>query len=95
VVAGQIPAGVQYGENDVPHRLLVYLATMVGLRHRLTGEMKDNKGKPIYFDSIDNSAYILEGRALRAQVVDCISWRDVPRDSRGHREIEGTLVNIA
>src|SRR5207249_7562768 len=35
------------------------LASMVGLKAPPTGEMKDNNGKPIYFDSIDNSAYIL------------------------------------
>ena len=32
---------------------------MVGLKPPPTGEMMDNNGKPIYFDSIDNSAYIL------------------------------------
>ena len=35
------------------------LAAMAGITPPPTGEMKDNKGKPIYFDSIDNSAYIL------------------------------------
>ena len=32
---------------------------MVGLKAPPTGEMMDNDGKPIYFDSIDNSAYVL------------------------------------
>jgi hypothetical protein len=32
---------------------------MAGIPVPPTGEMKDNNGKPIYFDSIDNSAYIL------------------------------------
>ena len=32
---------------------------MVGLTPPPTGEMMDNNNKPIYFDSIDNSAYIL------------------------------------
>ena len=32
---------------------------MVGLKAPPKGEMKDNDGKPIYFDSIDNSAYIM------------------------------------
>jgi arylsulfatase len=32
---------------------------MVGIKAPPTGEMMDNNGKPIYFDSIDNSAYIL------------------------------------
>ena len=35
------------------------LAGMAGIPVPPTGEMKDNNGKPIYFDSIDNSAYIL------------------------------------
>ena len=35
------------------------LAAMAGVPVPPTGEMKDNNGKPIYFDSIDNSAYIL------------------------------------
>jgi Sulfatase len=39
-----IPAGVLYGEM---------------MSHPPHGEWKGNDGKPIYFDSIDNSAYIL------------------------------------
>jgi hypothetical protein len=35
------------------------LATMVGLTPPPHGAWQDNDGKPIYFDSIDNSAYIL------------------------------------
>src|SRR6266705_1937880 len=35
------------------------LASMVGITPPPKGEMMDNNGKPIYFDSIDNSAYIL------------------------------------
>jgi hypothetical protein len=35
------------------------LAGMAGITPPPYGEMKDNNGKPIYFDSIDNSAYIL------------------------------------
>src|SRR5262245_49732113 len=35
------------------------LASIVGLTPPPHGEWKDNEGKPIYFDSIDNSAYIL------------------------------------
>jgi arylsulfatase len=35
------------------------LAGMVGLTPPPHGEWKGNDGKPIYFDSIDNSAYIL------------------------------------
>ena len=35
------------------------LATMVGLTPPPHGAWTDNDGKPIYFDSIDNSAYIM------------------------------------
>jgi arylsulfatase len=35
------------------------LAGMADIPVPPVGEMKDNNGKPIYFDSIDNSAYIL------------------------------------
>ena len=31
---------------------------MTGITPSATGEMKDNNGKAIYFDSIDNSAYV-------------------------------------
>jgi arylsulfatase len=34
-------------------------AAMAGLTPPAKGEMKDNEGKPIYFDGIDNSAYVL------------------------------------
>ena len=33
-------------------------AAMVGLTPPAKGEMKDNNGKPIYFDGIENSAYV-------------------------------------
>jgi hypothetical protein len=55
---GKIPAGARYGE-------MMYidcwatLASMVGLTPPPHGEWKDNDNKPIYFDSIDNSAYIM------------------------------------
>jgi arylsulfatase A-like enzyme len=53
-----IPAGVQYGEMMSHIDSWATLATMVGLTpppHDWVG----NDGKPIYFDSIDNNAYIL------------------------------------
>jgi arylsulfatase A-like enzyme len=55
---GHIPAGVQYGEMMSHIDAWATLAAMVGLTpppHDWVG----NDGKPIYFDSIDNSAYIL------------------------------------
>jgi arylsulfatase A-like enzyme len=53
-----IPAGVQYNEMMSHIDCWATLAVMVGLKpppHDWVG----NDGKPIYFDSIDNSAYIL------------------------------------
>jgi arylsulfatase len=54
-----IPAGAQYGEMMSHIDCWSTLAAMVGLTPPPHGEWKDNNGKPIYFDSIDNSAYIL------------------------------------
>jgi arylsulfatase A-like enzyme len=56
---GKIPAGSKRGEMMSHIDCWATLATMVGLKAPPTGEMKDNNGKPIYFDSIDNSAYVL------------------------------------
>ncbi|MGH6990511.1 MAG: sulfatase-like hydrolase/transferase, partial [Stellaceae bacterium] len=55
---GHIAAGVQYGEMMSHIDCWATLAAMVGIEpppHDWVG----NDGKPIYFDSIDNSAYIL------------------------------------
>ena len=54
-----IPAGVQYGEMMSHIDCWSTLAAMAGLTPPPHGEWKDNNGKSIYFDSIDNSAYIL------------------------------------
>jgi arylsulfatase len=54
-----IPAGAKYGEMMSHIDCWSTLASMVGIKPPATGEMMDNNGKPIYFDSIDNSAYIL------------------------------------
>ena len=56
---GHIPAGVQYGEMMSHIDCWSTLAAMSGLTPPPHGEWKGNDGKPIYFDSIDNSAYIL------------------------------------
>jgi arylsulfatase A-like enzyme len=56
---GHIPAGVTYGEMMSHIDCWSTLAAMAGITPPPTGEMKDNNGNPIYFDSIDNSAYIL------------------------------------
>ena len=56
---GKIPAGAHYGEMMSHIDCWSTLATMVGLTPPPHGAWKDNDGKPIYFDSIDNSAYIM------------------------------------
>jgi hypothetical protein len=56
---GKIPAGVTLDEMMSHIDCWSTLATMVGLKAPPTGEMMDNNGKPIYFDSIDNSAYVM------------------------------------
>jgi arylsulfatase A-like enzyme len=54
-----IHAGAQYNEMMSHIDCWSTLAGMVGLTPPPHGEWRDNSGKPIYFDSIDNSAYIL------------------------------------
>ena len=54
-----IPAGVTYGEMMSHIDCWSTLAAMAGLTPPPHGAWVDNNGKPIYFDSIDNSAYIL------------------------------------
>ena len=56
---GHIPAGVVYHEMMSHIDCWSTLAAMVGITPPPHGEWKDNNGKPIYMDSIDNSAYIL------------------------------------
>ena len=56
---GHIPAGARYDEMMSHIDCWATLAAMVGLRPPPKGEMMDNNNKPIYFDSVDNSAYIL------------------------------------
>ena len=54
-----IPADVVYDEMMSHIDCWSTLASMVGITPPPHGAWKDNDGKPIYFDSIDNSAYIL------------------------------------
>ena len=54
-----IPAGAQYHEMMSHIDCWSTLAAMAGITPPPHGEWKGNDGKPIYFDSIDNSAYIL------------------------------------
>jgi len=87
VVAGQDSTGVQYGEMMSHIDCWSTLATMVGLKAPATGEMKDNKGKPIYFDSIDNSAYIL-GKAEHSARKSWILYQNGESSTRS-RDIGG------
>ena len=73
-----IPAGAKYDEMMSHIDCWATLATMVGLTPPPHGEWKDNNGKPIYFDSIDNSAYILgQGGALGAEILGLHRWREL------------------
>ena len=56
---GHIPAGAKYDEMMSHIDGWATLAAMVGLTPPPHGAWTDDNGKPIYFDSIDNSAYIL------------------------------------
>jgi arylsulfatase len=56
---GHIPEGAHYGEMMSHIDCWSTLAAMAGLTPPPHGEWQGNDGKPIYFDSIDNSAYIL------------------------------------
>jgi arylsulfatase len=56
---GHIPAGAKYDEMMSHIDCWSTLAKMVGLTPPPHGAWTGNDGKPIYFDSIDNSAYIL------------------------------------
>jgi arylsulfatase len=54
-----IPAGAVYHEMMSHIDCWATLASMVGITPPPHGKWKDNNGRSIYFDSIDNSAYIL------------------------------------
>ena len=56
---GHIPADVVYDEMMSHIDCWSTLAAMVGITPPPHGAWKGNDGKPIYFDSIDNSAYVL------------------------------------
>jgi arylsulfatase len=56
---GHIPAGAHYDEMMSHVDAWSTLAAMAGIAPPPHGEWQDNNNKPIYFDSVDNSAYIL------------------------------------
>ena len=55
---GKIPAGLVLHEMMSHMDVWPTTAAMVGLKSPTKGETLDNSGKPIYFDGIDNSAYV-------------------------------------
>lgn len=55
---GRIPAGLTLTEMMSHIDCWSTLSAMAGITPPPPGEMKDNNGKAIYFDSIDNSAYV-------------------------------------
>lgn len=61
-----IPGGIQYGEMMSHIDCWATLATMAGIKAP-PHDWVDNNGKGIYFDSIDNSAYILGTSAHSAR----------------------------
>jgi arylsulfatase len=56
---GHIPAGAVYHEMMSHMDVWPTTATMVGLTPPPQGAWKDNDNKPIYFDGIDNTAYVM------------------------------------
>ena len=55
---GKIPAGLVLHEMMSHMDVWPTTAAMVGLTSPTKGETSDNNGKPIYFDGVDNSAYV-------------------------------------
>jgi arylsulfatase A-like enzyme len=55
---GKIPAGVILHEMMSHMDVWPTAAAMVDIKPPAKGEMLDDNGKPIYFDGIDNSAYV-------------------------------------
>jgi arylsulfatase len=68
---GHIPAGVYDTEMMSHIDAWPTLAVMAGLTPPPHGEWKDNNGKPIYFDGIDNSDYVL-GKAQHSARTDWV-----------------------
>jgi hypothetical protein len=58
VGARKIPAGVTLNEMMSHMDVWPTTAAMVDIKPPAKGEMMDDNGKPIYFDGIDNSAYV-------------------------------------
>jgi arylsulfatase len=56
---GKIPAGLVLHEMMSHMDVWPTTSAMVGLKSPTKGETMDNNGKPIYFDGVDNSAYVM------------------------------------
>jgi arylsulfatase len=56
---GKIPAGLVLHEMMSHMDVWPTTAAMVGLKSPTKGETMDNNGKPIYFDGVDNSDYVM------------------------------------
>ena len=64
---GRIPAGQVLDQMMSHMDVWPTTAAMAGLTPPPTGEWKDNNGKPIYFDGIDNSSYVTGKSASSAR----------------------------
>lgn len=62
---GKIPAGLVLHEMMSHMDVWPTTASMVGLKGPVNGEISDNNGKPIYFDGVNNSAYVT-GKAMHS-----------------------------
>lgn len=93
---GQIPAGARYGEMMSHIDAWATLAAMVGLTPP-PADWTGDDGKPIYFDSLDNSAYILGKAPHSARTswvyIDGETFGGVRADIGGDPENPG--LNIA
>lgn len=91
-----IPAAAHYHEMMSHIDLWSTLSALVGITPPPHGEWKDNNGKPIYFDSIDNSAYILGKAPHSARAswvyVDGETFQGVRADIRDPNQ---PFINIA
>ena len=87
---GRIPAGIYLDQMMSHMDVWPTTAAMVGLTPPPHGEWVGNDGKPIYFDGIDNSAYVT-GKAphFRTELVHLYRRRDLRRRSRRHRRRPG------
>ena len=88
---GRIPAGVTAHEMMSHMDVWPTTAAMAGLTPPPHGEWKDNNDKPIYFDGIDNSAYVTGKTAHSARD----SWIYIDGETLGAiRKDTGTKLHL-